>query len=368
MLSDGTSSARIDAHARLRRTQFTDTRLAAHSSRQSARATAASTSANFDRVVMLLGASRSGTSWLGKIFDSHPDVLYRHEPDLVSWEPRLPFLVPESEVDSHVAVAADYAARLLNTATLKSSGQLPMFPKAYYAPGIQPMRAALIRALRCIAAISGSRRMRSCPVPDLFNPARHANLRIVLKSVSARGRTGVFLRALPGLRVVFLLRHPCGQVASTLRGLAQGRFDTGVFIRDALAVPAARRYGLTERRLNAASAVEQLAWHWVTMNELAMDAMAGTENTRTVVYEDLCHDPIGEVRNLFAFGRLDWGRQTEDFIRRSISQHDGERYYGVFRDPVIAANQWRTELSEHDQRRVRAVVAGTSLAGFWADI
>ena len=33
----------------------------------------------FDRLVMVLGAPRSGTSWVGKIFDSHPDVLYRRE-------------------------------------------------------------------------------------------------------------------------------------------------------------------------------------------------------------------------------------------------------------------------------------------------
>jgi hypothetical protein len=32
---------------------------------------------------MILGAPRSGTTWLGKIFDSHPRVLYRHEPDSV---------------------------------------------------------------------------------------------------------------------------------------------------------------------------------------------------------------------------------------------------------------------------------------------
>jgi Sulfotransferase family len=32
-------------------------------------------------LILVLGAPRSGTTWLGKIFDSHPDVLYRHEPE-----------------------------------------------------------------------------------------------------------------------------------------------------------------------------------------------------------------------------------------------------------------------------------------------
>ena len=34
--------------------------------------------------ILLFGMPRSGTTWLGKIFDSHPAVLYRHEPD--TWQ------------------------------------------------------------------------------------------------------------------------------------------------------------------------------------------------------------------------------------------------------------------------------------------
>lgn len=29
--------------------------------------------------ILLFGLPRSGTTWLGKLFDSHPDTLYRHE-------------------------------------------------------------------------------------------------------------------------------------------------------------------------------------------------------------------------------------------------------------------------------------------------
>src|ERR1700757_2925244 len=34
--------------------------------------------------ILILGSPRSGTSWLAKIVDSHPDVLFRHEPDEAS--------------------------------------------------------------------------------------------------------------------------------------------------------------------------------------------------------------------------------------------------------------------------------------------
>ncbi len=42
--------------------------------------------------ILVVGAPRSGTTWLAKIIDSHPDVLYRHEPDEV-----LPPPVPLTE-------------------------------------------------------------------------------------------------------------------------------------------------------------------------------------------------------------------------------------------------------------------------------
>ena len=323
---------------------------------------------NFDQLVMVLGAPRSGTSWLGKIFDSHPGVLYRHEPDLALWESRLPFYVPEADADSYTAIAAEYVARLMRTPTLKASGQLPVFPKSYQVAFVRPLRTAMINALRWTEAATGSRRMRSFPVPDLFNPNRHPPVRIVMKSISARGRARVFLEALPAMRLILLLRHPCGQVASTLRGYTQGRFDTGVFVRDVLHTPGAQRYQLTKQRLQAVHPIEQLAWHWATINELVLEAMSGRENARFVLYEDLCADPAGQVRGLFSFTGLDWNRQTEDFIRRSTSYGGAERYFGVFRNAVAAANRWRTELSESDQRRVLGVVTQTSLGRLWADI
>ena len=33
------------------------------------------------RSILVVGLPRSGTTWIGKIFDSHPRTLYLHEPD-----------------------------------------------------------------------------------------------------------------------------------------------------------------------------------------------------------------------------------------------------------------------------------------------
>src|SRR5580704_15560833 len=78
-------------------------------------------------LVFLLGAPRSGTTWLAKLFDSHPNVLYRNEPDSVLHEPRVPLLCQPEDIGQYRAIAHDYIERLLDIRTLKTSGSLPVF-------------------------------------------------------------------------------------------------------------------------------------------------------------------------------------------------------------------------------------------------
>ena len=47
--------------------------------------------------IFVFGMPRSGTSWLGKIFDSHPDVVFRHEPDIDFRNTSIPWYPEETE-------------------------------------------------------------------------------------------------------------------------------------------------------------------------------------------------------------------------------------------------------------------------------
>ena len=43
-------------------------------------------------IILLFGMPRSGTTWIGKIFDSHMRTLYRHEPDTWNKIKEIPLL------------------------------------------------------------------------------------------------------------------------------------------------------------------------------------------------------------------------------------------------------------------------------------
>ena len=59
-------------------------------------------------MILLLGSPRSGTTWLGKLFDSHPNTLYLHEPDSVLVNRKIPFQVQVDETDHYLGQASDY--------------------------------------------------------------------------------------------------------------------------------------------------------------------------------------------------------------------------------------------------------------------
>lgn len=51
-------------------------------------------------------------------------------------------------------------------------------------------------------------------------------------------------------RIVHILRHPCGQIASRLRGIRLKLLDGGTYIRSSAATPQARRMGFDELTLS----------------------------------------------------------------------------------------------------------------------
>lgn len=311
-------------------------------------------------LIMLLGAPRSGTSWLGKIFDSHPDVLYRHEPDAVQEDAGLPWLCPPDETPELRAAAAEYVRRLAATSTLKTAGVRPFFAKNYRGKLGRGLHTGMVLGLHGAAALGlGGRARKALPVPDLLRPDHRP--RIVVKSVSAQGRARLFARALPDARFVVIVRDPWGHVASLQRGLDLGKFESHAHVDWLLGTEQARRRGLTPDRFAALPRLEQLVWNWAIFNEKLIDDLTGIASVMLVRYHELCADPMRHARELFGFAGLPWHRQTEAFIARSTNFSGRDRYYQVFKDTARAVSRWRHDMPREEQRRVFAVLRETAL-------
>ncbi len=305
--------------------------------------------------VFLLGAPRSGTTWLAKMFDSHPDVIYRHEPDTVLRSSRVPVICLRGDTAAHVSDARDYLGRILAIRNLKSAGSLPLFRKRFRPLPLEGLRRSIIYGAKAGERVLGVRTFARLSIPD-FAPARSSSrIAYVVKSVSARGRVKLISEALPRSLIVFLVRHPCGQVASTLNGIKRSKFERAIPFSEILNTDEARELGLTSQEFEKLDLVEQCAWHWAVLNQKAMNDLPGPQRSTVIRYEDLCSAPEASARQLFRFANLDWNPQSERFIRESTTAGESDGFFEIARDSLAAAQKWRTTLDKASQEKILAI-------------
>jgi hypothetical protein len=311
--------------------------------------------------ILILGSQRSGTTWLAKIIDSHPDVLYRHEPDEAL---RAPPLLDKAALPALLTRwIADRGARAVSIK--------PFFPKSWQPAWARSIRLTLATAIKAAGRLpSPARALADLPIPDIgTSPAP----RVAIKSIRWAADAGILARTLPASRTIFILRHPCGQVASVMRGNRQRRFDlktegTDMPFDEASALPFAASHGVDDPAFQALPDAAKYAWSWRAFNEPAYAALAAQPNVHVVLYEALCAHPQALARRIMAFTGLDWTHQTEEFVSRSTVHNGKAGYYAVFRNAVAAAEAWRRTMSDADQHAVRSVVAASPLARFWPDL
>lgn len=311
--------------------------------------------------ILVLGAPRSGTTWLAKIIDSHPDVLYRHEPDATLPSPSP--LAPEALPALLAAWASETGARTVT--------KRPFFRKSWQPGWARGLRTLFALAVGAAAGMPRPfRPVGNLRIPDL---GVRAPPRLAIKSIDWTDGAAVMARALPNSRTVFLLRHPCGQVASVMRGNRQARFElktagTDMPFDEAGTIRFAAEHGVPGAVFQALPDAAKYAWSWRAFNEPAYAALAAQPNVHVVLYEALCAEPEVLARRVLKFAGLDWTSQTRDFVSRSATHQGKPGYYAIFRDAVAAAEAWRASMSPADQDAVRSVVAASPLVRFWPDL
>lgn len=310
-------------------------------------------------MIFVLGAARSGTSWLAKIFDSHPETLYRHEPDSIRRNDALPYLHEGPDGGAHAEATRRYGETLLRVRQLKAAGSLPQFPKSYLGAAAYQYRRAVILGLRGLESVPGLAPLsRRLAVPDRIDIARFPRARLVVKSVGSMGRVRLYADAFPESRIIVIVRHPCGHVSSVLKGRAAQLMPEEISMSGFAATAPARSRSLADETLSALPTIERLAWRWVFLNEIAMThaEALGEDRVRVIRYEDLCADPVAITRQLFAFTELPWHRQTTTFLEASTTSDGDDRYFSVRRDPMIAAQKWQQDLNDDQKATVEAIV------------
>jgi hypothetical protein len=319
-------------------------------------------------LILLFGMPRSGTTWIGKIFDSHPDTLYRHEPDSRGALKTIPLVTAVADSEQYRSAITGFVTGLPRVNTPRAAASLPMFPKRYQSAVQLCIKKASVFATKAAEPL-----IRDLPVIDFVRYDKIVDLRVVWKSIESLGRLGVILRVAPDSRAVHILRHPCGYVASVLSGETTRHFSSKTASSEdypvyemLLAVSSDKKRNPSLEDLKLMEPVERLAWRWVLFNEIALAGSKGFESCTVLRYEDLCAEPLGKARALLRFAGLDWHSQVEHFIRRSTASNS-DHYYSVFKDPADSSTKWQHELPASQIDAIIKVVRQSSLHNHYPD-
>lgn len=318
-----------------------------------------------NHLLLLFGMPRSGTTWLAKIIDSHPDVVYRHEPDS---ENKLSLPIMATDDVDYAEELRHFAHQLKSYRSVRTCGKAPFFEKSYF----NPLTFAVFKGSVWLSKLARRFDANGKILESIADTP--SELTVLWKSIESVGRIEPIMRALPHAKMVFIMRHPCGQIASTLRGENKRKFasgsatseDYGVYTQ-LLKQNYAKQNGLTLDYIQSLNPVQRLAVRWVLFNEQALNNLdAYPSRSLLVRYRDICNQPVYKSKEIFKFAGLSWTNQSEAFLNRSVSTNK-EAYYSVYKSPNTSLNVWKTELSDVNIDEIKQIISGSRAGQFYQD-
>ena len=249
--------------------------------------------AGIQRIVGIHGAPRSGTTWLGQLFNASEHVAYRYQPMFsYAFRDRL-------HTDSDAEEISTFFADLLRTTDdfVLQKGD---------------------------ASLAGY---------ELSFPKREIS-HLVYKEVRYHDLIPRLLAVDPDFAAIGIVRDPRAVIQSW--SVAPREFDGSWELA---------REWRDARRKNLGRGENWYGferWKELTLlfHRLCEEY---PERFAIVRYEDLAADAVGALSSMFAMLDLPWTQQVRDFARESHSRDDGSAY-GVFRRPATMEGEWHGRL------------------------
>lgn len=262
--------------------------------------------------IAIHGLPRSGTTWIGEIINSSPQVIYRYQP-LFSYAMK-GYLGSSSSVDdinrffNELAVCDD---EFIGQVEARRQGRMPTFEK------------------------------------DEISHVAYKEVRYhhILPNMVRRAK---------GVRFILIQRNPFSVVNSWLRAPKEFRTDLGWVPKEEW------RYAM-KKNLNRPEEFNGYEkWKEVTLLFQYLSKQY-PDDVMVIRYDELLHDTENRVKKMFSFLSLDYTGQTDTFIRGS-AKADGDAY------SVNRTNQrddkWMDELHPDIVSAIKDDLRGSELQKF----
>ncbi len=246
----------------------------------------------YKKIILICGMPRSGTSWLGQIFDSSPDVAFRMEP-LFSYQ-------------------------FKNTINEQSSKEkiTEFFSNVYLTnDDFIHQRENRIKGSYC------SFKKKLTPDFLVVKTTRHHNL------------LEKYLNSIDCIEIISIIRHPCAVINSWINTDREFK-SKGCAIEKDWKNGKCRKNGYGE------------FWgfdDWLSVTQQHVALSEKFPNFIVVEYSNLIQDPEDRINKLFKQLSIPYTKQTVDFLKDCHSNHHNDPY-SVFKNKGVE-NSWKTTLS-----------------------
>ena len=319
--------------------------------------------------ILCVGPGRSGTTWLGQMMNQYEHCSYKYEPFLES--KATPYRDWKHDLESgDVEQLRQSFLSLCNSCYLEVD-QPPFPPKSF-----RHQNPQLLHLLYGLG-------QRNSVLKQLYqwygkNTFSSQNS-ILIKDVNFPNKLLPNLCQVLQPHLIAIIRNPFANIASYLKGIELGLFDSQTsekidrIRQHILNEPACEHLSHYIPQLEKMSGFQLEALRWRIQVEPLVDYAKNYNRGFVVVYEDLCLDPHGKIREIFDFVNWEIPQATKDFIDKSISGEKaslgkGKSYHSVYRDPRQSISKWKKQLSREQQKEIATVIRESPLKNLWSDL
>lgn len=265
----------------------------------------------YKSIIVIAGMPRSGTSWLGQIFDSSPNLAYRVQP-LFSY-------AFKNAVDEN----SDKKAYVRFFNAVYHSNDEFLLQKEKRESGIYP---TFLKKEK----------------PDF----------LAFKTTRFHDLTENMLKLFENLKTICIVRHPCGAIYSWLNTPSEfpSTADPMKDWRNGKCRKTAKEeyWGFED-------------WKKVTTMHMKLESQY-PKQFKIIKYQDLVDNTIIKTKDLFEFVGLELEDQTRRFIEECHSRHD-KNSYSVYKKKEVA-HRWKEGFPPAIQKEIIDEIKGTPLEMF----
>lgn len=254
---------------------------------------------------------RSGSTWLGELFNSHPKVSYCYQPLFsYAFKGRLSIRSSSEEIDVFFNDLANTKDDFVNQVEARNIGKLPVFNN------------------------------------------KEKTQAVVYKEVRYHHLIEHLLNTTKDLKLIGLVRNPLAVINSWLNAPKEFRKDLGWQIDEEWRFAPKKN----QNKIEEFNGYEK--WKEVTSLFLSLKVKHPNQ-FKLVEYNDLLSDTESVVKDLFVFSNLEITKSTLDFIKQS-KQKEVSDAYSVFKTRQVD-DKWKTQLKTEIIDYINNDLKGTEL-------